>query len=113
VRASARLLDSLYLHLFEPTEVTGPPGLIGKPLKAGEGYQHETVWYDPLAPLPFAAKCADPLPGEVEAQCLRSVVLDAQIGAVYEFDAGLLMNWRGFDAGVAQWLSVIGLAPTL
>src|SRR5690606_17686746 len=74
-RASARLLDGVYLHMFEKGEVAGPPGLIGKPLKQSEGYETETVWYDPLSADPFVAKCSAPIKPGARSQCLRVVHL--------------------------------------
>jgi hypothetical protein len=111
VRSSAALLDSLYLHLFEPGQLAGVPGLVGKPLKASEGYAGETVWYDALSPAPFVAKCSAPLVDEPAGQCLRSVALNSGTAAVYRFDSRLLGNWRNFDAEMSRWLAVIGSAP--
>ena len=67
------LLDGVYLHQFEDKQLTGPPGLVGKPLTASEGFAGETVWYDALSADPFVAKCLAPVaPGE-PTQCLRTV----------------------------------------
>jgi hypothetical protein len=109
VRPSAKLLDGVYLHMFEPTELAGPLGLIGKPLKAGDGYSRETVWYDPLSVAPFVAKCEAAIRPGAEARCLRTVHLAPGIAAVYTFDFELLQNWRGFDAAIGGWLRKIGV----
>ena len=108
VRPSAGLLDGLYLHLFQSDEVDGPPGLIGKPLRPGEGYQQETVWYDPLSPHPFVAKCVAPVVEGASGRCLRSVYLGPGIAATYSFDDPLLAHWRDFDAAIRPMLERIG-----
>src|SRR5579871_1717541 len=46
VRPSASLLDGVYLHDFLAQQLNGPPGLIGKPMASGDGFENETVWYD-------------------------------------------------------------------
>jgi hypothetical protein len=109
VRPSAKLLDGVYLHMFEATELSGPQGLIGKPLKAAEGYENETVWYDPLSGDPFVAKCEASVGSKSEPRCLRAVYLAPGIAAVYAFDYGLLENWRKFDAEIQPWLERIGV----
>lgn len=112
VRPSARLLDGVYLHQFLPTELSGPPGLVGKPLKGTDGFAGETVWYDALSPDPFVAKCSEPVGGSTLSRCLRTVTLAPGLAAIYTFDAGLLMHWQEFDAAVKPGLVRIGaIAP--
>jgi hypothetical protein len=107
-RPSASLLDGVYLHQFMPNELSGPPGLVGKPLYASDGYEDETVWYDALSQNPFVAKCAPaPVAGR-PAQCLRTVALPGGIAAVYGFDSGVLYSWRKFDTVLANVLARIG-----
>jgi len=106
-RASADLLDGVYLHLFMPNEVVGAPGLVGKPLYPRDGFEGETVWYDPLSGDPFVAKCMDAADGG-QAQCLRTVVLSSGIGAIYSFSAEALAAWRDFDTALAAPLKAIG-----
>ncbi|WDR05495.1 hypothetical protein PSQ90_14605 [Devosia rhodophyticola] len=108
VRPSSALLDGVYLHQFENGTASGVPGLVGKPLKASGGYSDETVWYDPLSPAPFVAKCQSPLVGSQQGQCLRSVYLPSGIAAIYRFDTSLLTSWRDFDDQMNQWLERIG-----
>ncbi|GHA14034.1 hypothetical protein GCM10007989_05860 [Devosia pacifica] len=108
MRASSVLLDTVYLHQFQPEVVSGIPGLVGKPLDRQSGFADETVWYDPLSPAPFAAKCLAPIAPEPDGRCLRSVVLPSGIGAVYSFDAALLAQWREFDAIMQTPLDAIG-----
>jgi hypothetical protein len=107
-RASASLLDRVYLHQFASDTVSGVPGLVGKPMRQGSGYGGETVWYDPLSASPFVAKCLAPVSAQSVAQCVRTVHLPSGIAAVYTFDATLLQSWRQFDAEMQRWLSVIG-----
>lgn len=106
-RTSASLLDRVYLHKFGETAVGGIPGLIGKPMGETEGFAGETVWYDPISPNPFVAKCMAPI-GDGAAQCVRTVYLDSGIAAVYTFDAALLQSWRQFDSEMERWLTMIG-----
>jgi hypothetical protein len=108
VQASSRLLDSVYLHQFTRETLAGPPGLVGKPLAAADGYAGETVWYDPLSGEPFVAKCLAPVETGAPARCLRAIVLPSGIGALYAFDETILADWRGFDAAMRRLLTVIG-----
>lgn len=111
VRPSSGLLDGVYLHMFQPQQIAGPPGLIGKPLRDMDGYSGETVWYDPLSAEPFVAKCLDPVAPGAASRCLRAVHLKDGLAAVYGFDASLLWAWREFDAEIAQKLRFINAAP--
>lgn len=107
-RTSASLLDRVYLHQFADETLSGIPGLVGKPMLAGNGYTGESVWYDALSPNPFVAKCEQPLAADSAAQCVRTVYLPSGIAAVYTFDAALLPSWRQFDPEIHRWLSTIG-----
>jgi len=107
-RPSAALLDGVYLHMFEAEELSGPPGLIGKPLKAQEGYAGETVWYDPISAQPFVAKCMAPIEADGESRCLRTVALAKGIAATYRFSAALLPQWHSFDTQMGAVLKRIG-----
>jgi len=107
-RSSARLLDAVYLHQFLPEQIAGPPGLVGKPLKASDGFQNETVWYDPLSADPFVAKCMQPVaPGE-PASCVRTIVAGNEVAVTYVFDMQMLNAWKRFDEEAGHWLARIG-----
>lgn len=108
VRPSASLLDGVYLHQFQETQLGGPVGLIGKPLQASDGFEGETVWYDPLTSNPFVAKCQTPIVDGEAGKCLRTVYLGSGIAAVYAFDDDVLSNWRKFDATLHPLLDKIG-----
>jgi hypothetical protein len=109
VRPSSSLLDGVYLHQFADGQVTGGPvGLVGKPLKPGEGYDGEVVWYDALAADPFVAKCSKPVAVAAEGQCLRTVYLGPGLAAVYAFPETALAGWRAFDAEMGKRLRTIG-----
>lgn len=107
-RASSALLDAVYLHQFAEGTRGGVPGLVGKPLNPGNGYQNETVWYDALSPSPFVAKCADPVEPGLPARCVRTVQLPSGLAAIFTFDATALPGWRDFDPRMALWLGRIG-----
>jgi hypothetical protein len=107
-RPSASLLDGVYLHQFMPEQLSGPPGLIGKPLIAQEGFENETVWYDALSAAPFVAKCIAPLAEGQAGRCIRTVYLGPGIAVVYGFDEDVLMNWKRFDAQMHSLLKQIG-----
>ena len=95
-----------------PNELSGPPGLVGKPLYSSEGYEDDTVWYDPLSGTPFVAKCAAPPVGDNSpANCLRIVALPGGIAAVYDFGADALYSWRNFDGLMQDVLTRIGALP--
>lgn len=106
---SDQLLDRVYLHQFETAQAQGVPGLVGKPLRAVDGYQNETVWYDPLSARPFVAKCLAPAEDGMPTRCLRTVLLTERLAAVYAFDKSVLQNWRAFDAEMASNLERLGL----
>jgi hypothetical protein len=108
VRPSASLLDGVYLHQFLPDQLSGPPGLVGKPMAPSEGYESETVWYDPIGQSPFVAKCEAPVAKGVAGTCLRTVLLGPGISAVYSFPDDVLANWKMFDAELHPLLSQIG-----
>lgn len=108
VRPSASLLDGVYLHQFRPEQVSGPPGLVGKPMMPMDGYENETVWYDPIASSPFVAKCQAPITAGQPGRCLRTVYLESGVAAVYQFDDDILPDWRKFDAEMHPLLSEIG-----
>lgn len=107
-RQSSTLLDAVYIHQFTAETRADHAGLVGKPLKGDSGYEGETVWYDPLAAAPFAAKCAASVQAGQPDQCLRTVHLPSGIAAIYSFDATALDAWRGFDAQMAVWLNKMG-----
>lgn len=107
-RPSASLLDGVYLHQFLPEQLSGPPGLIGKPLVAADGYANETVWYDALSAAPFVAKCIAPVLEGQPGRCIRTVYAGPGIAAVYSFDQDVLDNWRAFDTVVQPLLKQIG-----
>lgn len=109
VRPSSLLLDGVYLHQFQPRELSGPPGLVGKPLVGNDGYDGETVWYDPLSADPFVAKCMAPVDPSAASHCLRTVYLSAGIAAVYDFELDVLWSWDRFDGQMKLALSQIGL----
>lgn len=104
---SSRLLDRVYLHQFLPGEVSGPAGLIGKPLNGHDGFESETVWYDALSADPFVAKCSAAVTAGAEPRCLRTVHVGS-IAAVYAFGEDVLLNWRNFDAQLLPLLRTIG-----
>jgi hypothetical protein len=107
-RPSASLLDGVYLHQFMPEQLNGPPGLIGKPLIAAEGYAQETVWYDAISAAPFVAKCIAPVAEGEPGRCIRTVYLGPGVAAIYSFDEDVLANWKRFDAELHPALKQMG-----
>lgn len=103
---SAALLDTLYIHRFTREQISGPRGLIGKPLLGEAGYQNETIWYDPVNANPFVAKC---LTIEVarpdQPGCMRTVALGEKISAVIRFDETALAEWRALEAALRAELA--------
>lgn len=107
-RPSSSLLDSVYLHQFDAVDVSGAPGLVGKPLMASAGADDETVWYDPLSIDPFVAKCIEGVRRRTAGQCLRTVMLPTGLAAVYTFPSEVLASWKRFDGEIKPWLERIG-----
>ncbi|WP_029040811.1 hypothetical protein [Cucumibacter marinus] len=95
---SATLLDTLYIHRFASGQAQGPRGLVGKPLRAESGYQDETVWYDPLSPRPYVAKCLeiDTVDGKA-LECLRTIAVGDRLSAIIRYGEEGHANWRAFD----------------
>lgn len=107
-RTSAALLDSVYLHQFSRQQLSGPPGLVGKPLDLDAGTRGETVWYDPLSANPFVAKCMTPVHvGSDGRTCLRVFSLADRNTVTVTFDAAILAHWRDFDAGIETALDAL------
>jgi hypothetical protein len=107
VRPSAALLDSVYLHQFADGTLSGAPGLVGKPVVRNAGQPGETVWYDPLSPNPFVARCQEAVIAGEAGSCLRTVILPSGLGAIYAFSETALAGWRQFDAEAERALDPI------
>jgi hypothetical protein len=111
VRASATMLDAVYVHQFAPETLEGPAGLIGKPLLAGSGLAGESVWYDPIASDPFVARCLPALRIDQPDRCLRTILLPRNLALVLSFPAPALDGWRQFDTALADILRRLGALP--
>lgn len=105
---SASLLDRVYLRQFQPQQLSGPSGLIGKPLTPKDGFANETVWYDPLSAYPFVAKCMTPLVEGQPQRCMRTIRAKGSLSVTYEFDFSVLQSWRNFDAVLSPYLAAAG-----
>lgn len=109
-RPSSVLLDSVYLHQFGSGQVSGVPGLVGKPLDTDAGTQGEIVWYDPLGAAPFTAKCMAPVQPDLDTRtCLRIFALSDRNTAIVSFEASALADWRAFDSTVEQAIGMLRL----
>ena len=106
-RPGAELLDAVYLHQFKPEQISGPTGLIGKPLKDATGFEGEIVWYDPISPNPFVAKCRLPVAETSTQKCIRTVRISEKLAATYKFDFELAGAWKRFDIEAGKWLAKI------
>lgn len=110
VRTSAALLDSVYLHQFSDAQLSGPTGLVGKPLERDAGTHGETVWYDPLSAGPFVAKCMTPVDIRPGARtCMRVFSLSDRNTAIVTFKPSALANWRSFDDTVENAIAMLRL----
>lgn len=105
---SSYLLDRVYLKQFQVDQEKGPSGLVGKPLVPEDGFQHETVWYDPLSPRPFVAKCMDAISEKVPARCMRTIKGKGSLAITFEFNFGDLSNWKAFDSVMEPYLEAVG-----
>ncbi|MCF4098732.1 hypothetical protein [Maritalea mediterranea] len=105
---SAYLLDALYIHRFASEPARYENGLVGRKLKDGEGYQNESVWYDPLRPQPFVAKCVEPVDESVEVpNCLETKLVTRRVAAMIKFPAQYLPQWKMFDAQMRAKLNLM------
>ncbi|WP_417582296.1 hypothetical protein [Pelagibacterium sp.] len=106
MRTSAALLDSVYLHQFSGTQLSGVQGLVGKPLDSDAGTAGETVWYDPLNANPFVAKCMTPIAMTIgDKTCMRVLSLADRNTAIVTFNPVVLDNWRRFDTHIEAALA--------
>lgn len=105
---SAYLLDALYIHRFSSDPAQYAHGLVGRTLKDGEGYENESVWYDPLRPQPFVAKCVAPLDETVQTpNCLETKLVTKRVAAVIKFPEQYLPQWKAFDAQMRAKLELM------
>ncbi|VAW21626.1 hypothetical protein MNBD_ALPHA11-743 [hydrothermal vent metagenome] len=107
---SAYLLDSVYVLRFSKTQIGGFKGLVGKPLKAQDGYESETVWYEPISDNPFVAKCIDFEGSKSALNCLRTIRLNSQLSATYQFAQSELEYWRQLDGAIIPLMRQIGIS---
>jgi len=111
IYASAQLLDTVYLHRDNTPHLTADTGLVGKNLLAKDGYQTETVWYDPISPNPFVAKCAQQITLTDHPICLRTLILPSGIAVTLVFEERALRHWRIMDQALAHPFDAIGAGP--
>lgn len=105
---SIYLLDALYIHRFSADPALYVHGLVGRTLKNGEGYENEMVWYDPLRPQPFVAKCVEPLDKTVKTpNCLETKLVTKRVAAVIKFPEQFLPDWKAFDAQMRAKLNLM------
>jgi len=108
---SAYLLDSVYVLRFSEAQIGDIKGLVGKPLKAQDGYESETVWYEPISDNPFVTKCID-LEGAGSAlNCLRTIRINSQLSATYQFAQNQLEYWHLLDDAIIPLLRQVGISP--
>lgn len=101
---SAYLLDALYIHNFSDAPSNQAFGLIVKKLKAQDGYEHESVWYDALSSNPFVAKClSEPLGETTKHNCVTTILINKRVSALVQFDGLYLPVWRELHAELAQF----------
>ncbi len=109
--SSTVLLDTVYIHQFTPRQIDTVPGLVGKPLKGEEGYQDETVWFDPISTSPFVAKCTSRPATPDFPDCIHTIATGNGLAITYQFNRHLLTRWRTFDHVLQQLLKNTGLFP--
>ncbi|MCF6326909.1 MAG: hypothetical protein L3J21_06425 [Devosiaceae bacterium] len=107
---SAYLLDSVYVLRFSEAQIGGFKGLVGKPLKAQDGYESETVWYEPISDNPFVAKCIDLEGSNSALNCLRTIRINSQLSATYQFAQNQLEYWRLLDGAIIPLIRQIGIS---
>jgi hypothetical protein len=90
-------LDSVYARLFAGRPVGGPAGLVGRTMRPGSGYDGEIVYFDPIGPTPFVARCPQKAAPELPATCIRDVHFGRGLGLLYRFDSARLADWRELD----------------
>lgn len=107
-QSSSYLLDSVYVPRFSSQQINTIRGLVGKPLKPQDGYENETIWYQPVASTPFVAKCIDLEISATTLNCLRTIALGSQLSLTYQFSEVQLQYWSQMDSAIAPLLKQIG-----
>jgi len=107
---STNLLDSVYVLRFSQEQIGGINGLVGKPLRAEDGYNSETIWYEPISDNPFVAKCIDLEASGTALNCLRTIRLNSQLSATYQFAQNQLEYWHMMDDAILPLMAQIGIA---
>ena len=102
---SAYLLDKLYIHNFDETEPLQQFGLVVKNLRAKDGFEDETVWYDALSASPFVAKCLEEKVGSShKTSCISTMLVNKRVSALIQFDGELLPYWRSLHSELLRLL---------
>ena len=108
---SSYLLDSVYILKFSDQQIDAIKGLVGKPMRAEDGYENETVWYQPTTSTPFVAKCIDLENSESALNCLRTIRLNSSLALTYQFSQERLASWQNMDRAIMPLLQKTGIVP--
>ena len=106
---SAYLLNDAYVPRFSEKQINDIKGLVGKPLKAEDGYAGETVWYEPVSANPFVAKCIDLQGNSTALNCLRTIRLNSKLSLTYQFSQNNLEYWQKIDKVITPLMKQIGI----
>jgi hypothetical protein len=97
---STARLDTVYEHFFAGPVVPGPPGLVGRKMKADSPYAGEIVFFQPRGNARFVARCMAESTREMPSTCIRDVNFGRGLSMLYRFSRTRLADWRRLDAGL-------------
>jgi hypothetical protein len=92
--SAAERFRQIYPRYFAEGQFAGPDGLIVKRFRDGTPYQGDDLFYDPIAPDPFMARCSRPGAGETPGICLVERRLAGAVDVTARFPRDWLIEWR-------------------
>jgi hypothetical protein len=92
--SAAERYRQIYPRYFAQGQFAGPDGLIVKRFRDGTPYQGDDLFYDPIMPDPFMARCSRPGAGETPGTCLVERRIAGAVDVTVRFPRDWLSEWR-------------------
>ena len=90
-------LGTVYVRFLLPEPLDAPPGLDGRRLAKGSGYEDEELYFEPGAVRPFVARCFPLVPGTAPGTCLTDFNVGDRLNVSVRFPKALLADWQVLD----------------
>jgi hypothetical protein len=98
------LANEIYPHYFANGPFAGPEGLMVRPFRDSTPYQGEDLFFDPVAPDPFIARCSRPGTAGTPGTCLYERRIANAIDVTVRFPREWLPQWKALAAGIDRLL---------